>query len=463
LGRSFILNAISSNLGCIFVPLKPFHERRDPALRADAIATQLRQRFQREIPEARLNVFGAPAVDGLGSAGGFKLLVEATGDVNFDALQAQADRLAAQGNQQPGLVGLFNAFRARAPQLYVDVDRTKVKTMGVQLTDVFDVLQAYLGSYYVNDFNRFGRTWQVNVQADAPFRVDAESVKQLKVRNADGEMVPLGAVATVRDSAGPVQITRYNMFPSAAISGASLPGVSTGEVLATMEKLARELPRNMTYEWTELSYLQKQSSKVEQFRDLQQNPFSAFALGVVLVFFVLAGLYESWSLPMAVIMVVPMCLSSALAGIALAHMDVNIFVQVGFVVLVGLAAKNAILIVEFARDRQQEGASRFDAAVEAARVRLRPILMTSFAFILGVFPLVIAHGAGAEMRRTLGTAVFAGMIGVTLFGIFLTPVFFYVIRRTSGPPRPAVQPDHEAHQAKNTAPSSEAIQSPGGG
>ncbi|HMC89741.1 MAG TPA: efflux RND transporter permease subunit, partial [Gemmataceae bacterium] len=315
----------------------------------------------------------------------------------------------------------------------VDVDRTKVKTMGVQLTDVFDALQAYLGSYYVNDFNRFGRTWQVNVQADAPFRVDAETVKQLKVRNADGDMVPLGAVATVRDSAGPVQITRYNMFPAAPINGASLPGVSTGEVLGTMESLSdMELPRNMTSEWTELSYLQKRSSKVERFRDLRQNPFSAFVLGAVLVFFVLAGLYENWSLPLAVILVVPMCLLSALAGIALAAMDVNIFVQVGFVVLVGLACKNAILIVEFARDRQQEGASRFDAAVQAAQVRLRPIVMTSFAFILGVLPLVIAQGAGAEMRRTLGTAVFAGMIGVTLFGIFLTPVFFYVLRRLSG-------------------------------
>jgi multidrug efflux pump len=300
--------------------------------------------------------------------------------------------------------------------------------MGVQLTDVFDALQAYLGSFYVNDFNRFGRTWQVNIQADAFFRVDADTVRQLKIRNADGDMVPLGAVADVRDSAGPVQITRYNMFPAATINGASLPGVSTGDVLARMEELAQGLPRNMTSEWTELSFLQKQSSKVEQFRDLQQNPFSAFVLGVVLVFFVLAGLYESWSLPWAVILVVPMCLLSALTGIALARMDVNIFVQVGFVVLVGLAAKNAILIVEFARDRQQEGASRFDAAVDAARVRLRPIIMTSFAFILGVFPLVIAQGAGAEMRRTLGTAVFSGMIGVTLFGVFLTPVFYSVVR-----------------------------------
>jgi multidrug efflux pump len=329
--------------------------------------------------------------------------------------------------------------------------------MGVALTDVFDALQAFLGSYYVNDFNRFGRTWQVNVQADAPFRMDAEIVKQLKVRNADGDMVPLGSVIDVRDSAGPVQITRYNMFPAAPITGASLPGISTGDVLATMEKLGQELPRNMTYEWTELSYLQKQSSKIEQFRDLGQNPFSAFVLGAVLVFFVLAGLYESWSLPLAVVLVVPMCLLSALTGIALAAMDVNIFVQVGFVVLVGLACKNAILIVEFAHDRQQEGASRFDAAVEGARVRLRPIVMTSFAFILGVLPLVVAQGAGAEMRRTLGTAVFAGMIGVTLFGIFLTPVFFYVIRRLTGPVSPGVEPLRATVLVPETVPTSPAF------
>jgi multidrug efflux pump len=378
-------------------------------------------------------VFGAPAVRGLGNAGGFKLMIEASGDVNYDDLQGRADTIVAKGNEQKGLVGLFNGFRARTPQLYAEIDRTKVRTMGVPLTDVFDALQAYLGSYYVNDFNRFGRTWQVNVQADAPFRVDAEIVKQLKVRNADGDMVPLGSVIDMRDSAGPVQITRYNMFPAASINGASLADISTGQVISTMEKLCdQELPRSMAYEWTELSFLQKQASRLEQFRDLRLNPFSAFVLGAVLVFFVLSGLYESWSLPLAVVLVVPMCLLSALTGIALARMDVNIFVQVGFVVLVGLACKNAILIVEFARDRQQAGASLFDAAVEAARVRLRPIVMTSFAFILGVFPLVIGEGAGAEMRRTLGTAVFAGMIGVTLFGLFLTPVFFYVIRRFSG-------------------------------
>jgi multidrug efflux pump len=299
----------------------------------------------------------------------------------------------------------------------------------------------------VNDFNRFGRTWQVNVQAEAPFRTDAEAVEQLKVRNADGDMVPLGAVAAVRDSAGPVQITRYNMYPAASVNGLPLPGTSMGDALASMERLSRDLPRNMTTEWTEVSYLQKQASKLEQFRDLRNNPFSAFGVGVVLVFFVLAGLYESWSTPWAVILVVPMCLLSALFGLALYGMDVNIFVQVGFVVLVGLAAKNAILIVQFALDRQHAGVGRFDAAVEAARERLRPILMTSFAFILGVFPLVIAEGAGHEMRQTLGTAVFYGMIGVTIFGLFLTPLFYFVVmwlvERKAPAAAVSVQPSHQ--------------------
>ncbi len=457
-GQSFVLNAVSPNYGSLFFVLKPFSERRSPELSGEAILAQLRSRLEREVPDARVLVFEPPAVRGLGNAGGFRVMIEATGEANFDSLQGQADAIAAQANKQPGLVGVFNGFRARTPQLYVDIDREKVKTMGVPLTDVFDALQAYLGSYYVNDFNRFGRTWQVNIQADAEFRVDADAIRQLKVRNADGDMVPLGAVAEVRESAGPVQITRYNMFPAASITGASLPGASTGEVLATIERLAdQQLPKDMTYEWTELSYLQKQSGKIEQFRDLQQNPLSAFVLGSVLVFFVLAGLYESWSLPLAVILVVPMSVLSALAGVVLAHMDVNIFVQVGFVVLVGLAAKNAILIVEFARDRQQDGASVFEAAVEAARVRLRPILMTSFAFILGVFPLVIANGAGAEMRRTLGTAVFAGMIGVTLFGIFLTPVFYYAIRslgrRRTRPsmPAPSAAPESRNGHVSHTS------------
>jgi multidrug efflux pump len=413
----------------MFVILKPFHERQAPDLSGEAILGRLRARLVREVPEGRVLVFGPPAVRGLGNAGGFKLMVKAAGDVSYDTLQAQADKLAASGNQQPGLVGLFNGFRARAPQLYVDVDREKVKTMGVALSDVFDALQAYLGSYYVNDFNRFGRTWQVNIQADSRFRADAEAVKQLKVRNRDGDMVPLGAVAQVRESAGPVQITRYNLLPAAAITGASLPGMSTGDVLATMERLAdQQLPKNMSYEWTELSYLQKQAAQVEQFRDLQQNPLSAFVLGAILVFFVLAGLYEGWSLPLAVILVVPMCILCALAGVVVRGLDNNLFTQIGFVVLVGLACKNAILIVEFARDRMLEGASVFNAALEAARERLRPIVMTTLCFIHMV-PPYFATGAGAEMRRSVGTAMLWGAFGVTLFGLLLTPVFFYVIRR----------------------------------
>ncbi len=428
-GQSFVLSANSSNYGSMFVILKPFHERKAAGQSAEAVLANLRGRLAREVPEARVLVFGAPAVRGLGNAGGFKLMVEATGDVNYDALQKAADNLAAKGSQEPGIVGVFDGFRARTPQLYVDVDRAKVKTMGVRLTDVFDALQAYLGSYYVNDFNRFGRTWQVNIQADARYRTDAEAVRQLKVRNGKGDMVPLGAVADVRESSGPVQITRYNMFPAAAINGASLPDVSTGDVQATMERLAsQELPRNMTAEWSELSYLQHQAGKVEEFRDLRNNPLSAFVLGAVLVFFVLAGLYEGWSLPLSVILVVPMCILSALAGVFVRGLDDNLFTQIGFVVLVGLACKNAILIVEFARDRQLEGASAFDAAREAARVRLRPIVMTTLCFIHMV-PPYFASGAGAEMRRSVGTAMLWGAFGVTLFGIFLTPVFFYAIRR----------------------------------
>ena len=341
---------------------------------------------------------------------------------------------------QPGFVFVGSSFRAQTPQLFVDVDRVKCKTMKVDLNDVFATLQAFLGAYYVNDFNKFGRTWQVNVQADSPYRVNAETVKQFKVRNASGDMVPLGSLATVRDDVGPVFVLRYNMNTATAINGAVMPGVSSGTVINTMERQADgQLPRNMTYEWTELTYMQKDATRTDSLRDLLQNPFTAFVGAVVLVFLVLAALYESWTLPLSVILVVPMCLLCAIAGVWIMSMDLNIFVQVGFVVLVGLASKNAILIVEFARDRRKEGVSLFQATVEAARVRLRPIIMTSFAFILGVAPLVVAGGAGAEMRRTLGTAVFAGMLGVTAFGVFLTPVFFYVVRgltdRRNPPPR----------------------------
>jgi multidrug efflux pump len=421
-GQAVILNsAVSSNFGSMYVILKPFAERHGPEETADVVAAHLRQECYEEIEEALVSVFGAPPVDGLGNAGGFKLMVQDRGGNGLPVLQGQADRLAEEGNKKPGLVGLFNSFRANTPQLYVDIDRTKCKTLGVSLTSVFDALQIYLGGYYVNDFNKFDRTWQVNVQADAPFRLDADTVRQLKVRNTKGDIIPLGTVATVRDSSGPVMVTRYNMFPAAAINGSSLPGVSSGTVIKTMDNLAnRSLPQSMATEWTELTFMQIQAGNTAIY---------AFVSAVILVFLVLAFLYESWSEPMAVILVVPMCLLSALAGIAIAKMDINIFVQVGFIVLVGLAAKNAILVVEFARDKRKEGMDLVAATLEASRTRLRPIVMTSFAFILGVFPLVIAHGAGAEMRRTLGTAVFAGMLGVTMFGIFLTPVFYYVIMR----------------------------------
>jgi multidrug efflux pump len=405
----------------MFVILDEFDKRRDHHLHGEQIARHLQRELYVEIVEAQVAVFGAPAVDGLGAAGGFKLMIEDLSEVGLDVLQGQTENLAEKGRQLSAVGGLFSSFRANTPQLYIDIDRTKCKTMGVPLTDVFNTLQVYLGGYYVNDFNRFGRTWQVNLQADAPFRLTADDIRNLKVRNAAGEMVPLGTIALIEDIGGPVMLTRYNMRTAAPLNGAARPGASTGTVISQINALAdRELPQGrMTYEWTELTFLQLQEGSAVVF---------AFAGAVILVFLVLAAQYESYSLPMAVILVVPMCLLSSLVGVAAIKSDINIFVQVGFVVLVGLASKNAILIVAFAKAAQEAGQSRFEAALAASRSRLRPIIMTSFAFILGVVPLMIAHGAGAEMRRTLGTAVFAGMLGVTLFGIFLTPVFYYVIQ-----------------------------------
>jgi multidrug efflux pump len=295
--------------------------------------------------------------------------------------------------------------------------------MGVSMADIFNTLQVFLGSYYVNDFNRFGRTWQVNVQGDAEFRQQSSDLKQLKVRNDRGGMVPLGSLASIRETTGPQMILRYNMYPSATVNGDAGPDTSSGQAIEQLEVAARnELPPSMRTEWTELALLQLQAGNTAML---------AFLLAVVLVFLVLAAQYESWALPLAVILVVPMCLLCAIAGVHAAGMDINIFTQVGFIVLVGLACKNAILIVEFAKQRCDAGASRRDATLEAVRLRLRPIIMTSFAFIFGVVPLMLAEGAGAEMRKTLGVAVFAGMLGVTLFGIFLTPVFFYAIQWVS--------------------------------
>jgi multidrug efflux pump len=376
----------------------------------------------------RAAVFGAPPVPGLGQSGGFQLqLVDRTG-LGMDALQQATETVITKANAQPSLARVFTTFRADAPQLYLDIDRAAVKQMGVTLSDVFTTLNANMGSVYINQFNDFGRIWQVNVQAQGKFRENAESIKLLQVRNRDGQMVPLGSVLRVRDTAGPVFVMRYNNLLSAAVNGDTKPGFSSGQAISVMQDLCDEnLPQGMGYYWTNIAYQQVTAGNTGIF---------IFGFAVVLVFLVLAALYESWGLPLAIILVVPMCLLSSIAGLVwIAHKPIDIFSQIGFVVLVALAAKNAILIVEYAVDMRKHGMSLYDATLEACRLRLRPILMTSFAFIFGVYPLVVAVGAGWEMRRSLGTAVISGMIGVTLFGIFLTPVFYYVIAKfTKEPP-----------------------------
>ncbi|WP_337174109.1 efflux RND transporter permease subunit [Paludisphaera sp.] len=422
-GQSILMNANAPNFGAMYVMLDDFHHRAAENLSGPVIAARLQEALRERIHDGEVDVFDAPPVDGLGTAGGFKIVLEDRGDLGDSELEAIARRVVAAGAASPLLEGLFTSFRADTPWLFLDVDREKAKLLGVSLGDLFNTLQVYLGSLYVNDFNRFGRTWQVNVQGLADFRRERDDLSGLQVRNEDGGMVPLGSLATMRDASGPVLILRYNMYPSAAVNLRPAPGVSSGQALDEMQRIAAdELPRAMRAEWTELALLQRQTGNTAMF---------AFALAVVLVFLVLAAQYESWSLPLAVILVVPMCLLCSTVGVNMASMDVNIFTQVGFIVLVGLACKNAILIVEFAKMRREDGASAFDATLEACELRLRPIIMTSLAFILGVVPLVLASGAGAEMRQTLGVAVFSGMLGVTLFGIFLTPVFYYVIQRIS--------------------------------
>jgi multidrug efflux pump subunit AcrB len=441
-GQSLLLGANSSNFGSVYVMLDDFHHRHDGHLHGEAIADRLRGHLRDEVKEGVITVFSAPPVEGLGTAGGFKIVLEDRGDLGARALQDAGETIVERGNRTPGLTGLFTSFRADTPWLKLDIDRQGARMMGVSMGEVFSSLQLYVGSLYVNDFNRFGRTWQVNVQADASFRQKADDLRRIKVRNDKGEMVPLGAFSSVREVNGPVMVTRYNMYTSAVINGAPAAGTSSGEAIDRMGAVAREsLSPSMRTEWTELALLQLQAGNTAML---------AFVLAVVLVFLVLAAQYESWSLPLAVILVVPMCLLCAVTGVIVARMDINIFTQIGFVVLVGLACKNAILIVEFAKLRREQGASPRQATLEACRLRLRPILMTSFAFILGVVPLVLAEGAGAEMRQTLGTAVFSGMLGVTLFGIFLTPVFFYVIQRLAEwrrppSPEPKVSPTPNAH------------------
>jgi multidrug efflux pump len=358
-------------------------------------------------------------VQGLGQVGGFKLFVEDRGGAGFEELYRQVQGAAVAGQRVPSLAGLFSSFQVSVPQLNVDVDRERVKTYGIPLTDVFDTLQVYLGSLYANDFNRFGRTYQVNVQAEQSFRMQPEQIGRLKTRNARGEMVPLASVLKVNRGYGPDQVMHYNGYPAAELNGGPAPGYSSGQAQdAIAGVLQTQLPNGMTFEWTELAYQDAISGN---------TMFLIFPLCVLLVYGVLAAQYESWSLPLTVILIVPMTILSALTGIWLTGGDNNVFTQISFLVLAGLACKNAILIVEFARQRGHEGAARRIAILEACRVRLRPVLMTSVAFIMGVVPLVLAVGPGVEIRQAMGIAVFAGMLGVTLFGLFLTPVFYVVV------------------------------------
>jgi len=422
----------SSNAGIVFATLKPFDERKSPDLSGFAIAGQLNQKFG-AIKDAFIAIFPPPSVQGLGTIGGFKLQIEDRGGLGYDALDAAVKAFVGKASQAPEIAGLFSSYQVNVPQLYADVDRVKARQLGVAVPDVFETMQIYLGSLYVNDFNKFGRTYSVRVQADAKYRARAEDVGQLKVRSRTGEMVPLAALLRVSSSAGPERAMRYNGFLSADINGRAAPGFSSGEAQAAAERIAAEtLPKGIGYEWTELTYQEILAGN---------SSLWMFPLAILLVFLVLAALYESLVLPLSIIMIVPMGLLAAIAGVFITQGDNNVFTQIGLIVLVGLSAKNAILIVEFARELEFAGRTPFEAAVEASRLRLRPILMTSLAFIMGVVPLVISTGAGAEMRQAMGIAVFSGMIGVTAFGIVLTPVFYVLLRGLSGN-RPLKQHGH---------------------
>ena len=418
-GYSSVLQASQPNVGAAFLVLDPFEKRKDPNLRGEQLLATIRKKFS-VVQEGRVLVLPPPPLRGLGNAGGFKLQVQDLNNAGLAPLDGAMRALLDAAQRDPQLISLISGYRPNVPQYRVQIDRQKAKSMGVSMADIGETLQTYLGSVYVNDFNLFGRTWQVYAQAEPQFRLNPETVNQLKTRNNRGEMVPLGAVSRMEKTGGADRIQRYNLFYSADINGSTQPGVSTGDMIKKIERLAREhLPEGFAIEWTDLTYQQIIAGNTIVF---------IFPLCVVFAFLVLAAQYESWGLPLAVILIVPMCLLSAIGGVWLTGRDNDIFTQIGLVVLVGLAVKNAILIVEFAKQREDAGATRFDAAIEACRLRLRPILMTSFAFILGVVPLLRASGAGAEMRQALGTAVFYGMLGVTFFGLLLTPVFYLVIR-----------------------------------
>ncbi|MDB6148958.1 MAG: multidrug efflux transporter permease subunit [Chthoniobacter sp.] len=418
-GYSSVLQANQSNVGAAFIIPEDFDKRKDKSLTSQALMNTLRQKFS-AIKEARVLVLPPPPLRGLGNSGGFKIQVQDLDGAGLAALEAATRKLMDSIAKEPAFTSLLTGFRPNTPQYFIDIDRAAAKNLGVSLADLNETLQTSLGSVYVNDFNLFGRTYQVFAMAEPEFRNAPEDVPRLQTRNRAGEMVPLGSLVNVQRIGGPDRVQRYNMFTSADVTGNTLPGTSSGEMIATVERIAeRELPSGFSFEWTDLTLQQILAGNTIVY---------VFPLCVLFVFLVLAAQYESWGLPLAVILIVPMCLLSALAGVWAAGQDNNIFTQVGLVVLVGLASKNAILIIEFAKQLQDSGRSAIEAAVEAARLRLRPILMTSLAFILGVVPLALATGAGSEMRRALGTAVFWGMLGVTFFGLLLTPVFYVVIR-----------------------------------
>jgi multidrug efflux pump len=424
-GFSGATRANSSNAGAIFVGPDPFEERARRGPTAGELLATLQTRLG-EIREAMIFVIPPPPVQGLGTGGGFKLLVEDRMGQGPRALQEATDAYVAATYTNPDVARVFTTYRASTPQLHAEVDRVKANKLNVPMGNVFDTLQTYLGSLYVNDFNRFGRTFQVLAEAEGEFRSQVEHIARLKTRNGAGEMVPLGSILDVERKGGPDRVVRYNMYPAAEVSGDMAPGGSLGTAMTAMDDLARSLPPGMAVEWTDLAH---------QARIAGNTALFIFPLCVLFVFLVHAAEYESWLLSLAIILIAPMCLPFALAGVWLRGIDNNLITQIGFIVLIGLAAKNAVLIVEFARQVEESGKDRFSAALEACRLRLRPILMTSFAFILGVLPLALATGAGSEMRQTLGTAVVAGMLGVTALGLLLTPVFYVVLRRfgRSGP------------------------------
>jgi multidrug efflux pump subunit AcrB len=417
----------------MFIILDDFEKRTTPETQAAALAARFNKEFYVKVLGCRAACFGAPPVPGLGQCGGFQLQILDNTGMGLDALSDATAAIVEKANAQPGLQHVFTTFSAKTPQLWVDIDREQAKQMDVSLDDVFNTLNANMGSVYINQFNEFGRIWQVNVQAEGDFRSTEDGLRLLYVRNKTGGLVPLASIIHIRPHSGPVFVMRFNDVNSSAVNGGPRPGFSSGQAISLMEQLCNDnLPEGMGYAWTTIAYQQVTAGNTGTL---------IFGFAVALVFLVLAALYESWSLPLAIIMVVPMCLLASIAGLVwIMHMPIDIFSQIGFVVLVALAAKNAILIVEYAQDKRKEGMGRVEATLEACRLRLRPILMTSLAFIFGVYPLVIATGAGWEMRHSLGVAVFSGMIGVTMFGIFLTPVFYSVITKFTDKPAPPVTP-----------------------